>query len=59
MQKSLVNRLLRITGTLTIAVWIVGLLGVWGSLYGILVMALITIFFVLIFIGFMNGDGFL
>lgn len=59
MQRKKVNRLLRITGVLTIIIWVLGLFGVWGGLYGILVMAMITLFFVLIFIGFMNDNGLL
>ncbi len=59
MRKKRVNKLLRLTAILTIIVWLSGFLGFWGNAYALLVMGLITVFFVLIFVGFINDQDFL
>ena len=51
--------MLRIIGALIVIVWISGLFGFWGYWYGLIVMGLITVFFVLIFVGFIIDDNFL
>ena len=52
MLKKLVHNLLRLTGLITLIVWGSGFFGLDGSLYILLVMGLIIVFFVLIFVGF-------
>ena len=59
MGKKLVNKLLRVNGLLILLVWCSGLFGIWGNLYGLLVMGLISVFFVLIFVGLISDDNFL
>ena len=59
MRKKLVNKMLRLTALLTIAVWVSGLFGFWNNLYGLIIMGLIIVFFVLIFVGFIVDDDFI
>ena len=56
MQTKIVSKMLLLTGVLTIIVWISGLFGFWGNLYGLIIMGLVIVFFVLIFVGFIVDD---